>query len=334
MFRHGLSLRIRRSGNRYVQTLKRAPVHGQPFVRGEWEASIGGAAPDLALLPISEIGSPLDEIASDALDPIFETKVRRRTQRLEFLGAVVEVAYDQGTIEAGERREPLNEVELEVKGGNPRVLFDLGIELLEDCAAEDRHSERGYDLAFDMEPKATRATTPAITAERTCRRYRRRTPWHLPASSSGEPGGGRGWAGPRGRPSDAGRAAPPANRIGTPAPRVGIADNSGVGCRSKMAFDAARRTARLGCLCYRDAGRARRAPQAGYRRFRRPASRRRASPLDRLCRTAEMRLPVPATTGFNCRCAAGSSPEAGETSWQAIRLRSFWNRLRHLPPGS
>ena len=86
LFRHGLSLRIRRSGNRYVQTLKRAPVHGQPFVRGEWEASVDGAAPDLASLPISEIGSPLDAISADALEPIFETKVRRRTQRLEFPG--------------------------------------------------------------------------------------------------------------------------------------------------------------------------------------------------------------------------------------------------------
>lgn len=170
LFRHGLSLRIRRSGNRYVQTVKRAPAHGQPFVRGEWESSMDGAAPDLALLPISEIGSPLDQIASDALDPIFETKVRRQTQRLEFLGAVVEVAYDQGTIEAGERREPLNEVELEVKAGNPRVLFDLGIELLEIAPLRigtQSKADRGYDLAFDLVPKPTRAATPAITAEHT-----------------------------------------------------------------------------------------------------------------------------------------------------------------------
>ncbi len=78
LFRHGLSLRIRRSGNRYVQTLKRAPVHGQPFVRGEWEVLVDGAAPDLASLPISEIGGPLGAISADALDPIFETKVRLR----------------------------------------------------------------------------------------------------------------------------------------------------------------------------------------------------------------------------------------------------------------
>jgi triphosphatase len=170
LFRHGLSLRIRRSGNRYIQTLKRAPVHGQPFVRGEWEASVDGAAPDLASLPISEIGSLLDAISADALDPIFETKVRRRTQQLEFLGAVVEVAYDEGSIEAGERSEPLNEVELEVKAGNPRVLFDLGIELLDIAPLRigtQSKADRGYDLAFDLAPRTTKATTPAITAEHT-----------------------------------------------------------------------------------------------------------------------------------------------------------------------
>jgi triphosphatase len=142
LFRHDLSLRIRRSGNRYVQTVKRAPVHGQPFARGEWEASVNGAAPDLASLPISEIGSLLDAISADALDSIFETQVRRRTQRLEFLGAVVEVAYDQGSIEAGERREPLNEVELEVNR-KPTGAFRPRHRVARDCAAQDRHAEQG-----------------------------------------------------------------------------------------------------------------------------------------------------------------------------------------------
>src|SRR5208283_5892250 len=52
LFRHGLSLRVRRNGRRFVQTLKRAPVHGQPFVRGEWEAPVNSVTPDLAMLPV------------------------------------------------------------------------------------------------------------------------------------------------------------------------------------------------------------------------------------------------------------------------------------------
>src|SRR5690348_4101795 len=33
LFSHGMSLRVRRHGNRYVQTLKRRPSPGQPFAR-------------------------------------------------------------------------------------------------------------------------------------------------------------------------------------------------------------------------------------------------------------------------------------------------------------
>jgi inorganic triphosphatase YgiF len=170
LFSHGLSLRVRRNGNRYVQTLKRAPAHGRPFVRGEWETSISGDTPDLASLPVSEIGSPLDSLAPDALHPIFVTKVRRRTQRLEFPEAIVEVAFDEGTIEAGEQREPLTEIELEVKAGDPRILYDLGIRLLEVAPLRigtQSKSDRGYDLAFGLAPQATKATAPAIATEHT-----------------------------------------------------------------------------------------------------------------------------------------------------------------------
>ncbi len=170
LFSHGMSLRIRRSGGGYVQTLKRAPVNGHPFVRGEWETSVDGPMPNLASLPVSEIGDPLDKVPAGALDPIFATKVRRRTQRLELARAVVEVAFDEGSIEAGERCEPLTEVEIEVKVGDPRVLYDLGIELLEIAPLRigtQSKADRGYCLAFGLEPTATKATAPAITSEHT-----------------------------------------------------------------------------------------------------------------------------------------------------------------------
>jgi triphosphatase len=167
---HGLSLRVRRSGEGYVQTLKRGPVHRRPFTRGEWETPVAGLAPDLALLPVSEIGAPLDRLAARTLDPIFVTKVQRRTQCLDLPGAVVEVAFDEGSIEAGERCEPLTEIELEVKAGDPRVLYNLGIELLEIAPLRigtQSKADRGYGLAFGLTTKATKATAPAITTEHT-----------------------------------------------------------------------------------------------------------------------------------------------------------------------
>ena len=170
LFSHGFSLRVRRNGNRYVQTLKRDPVDGRPFVRAEWEASVNGIVPDLTLLPTSTIGTPLAGLSLSVLTPIFTTKVRRRTQQLDLPGAVVEVAFDEGSIEAGDRSEPLTEIELEVKAGEARVLYDLGIELLETAPLRigtRSKSDRGYGLAFGTAPSATKASVPNITSEHT-----------------------------------------------------------------------------------------------------------------------------------------------------------------------
>jgi len=167
---HGLSLRVRRSDSGYVQTVKRRPVQGRPFARGEWESPVRGSAPDLALLPVSEIGAPLDKLSASTLGPIFATKVLRRTQRLELPGSIVEVAFDEGFLEAGERREPLTEIELEVKAGDARVMYDLGIELLDSARLRigtQSKADRGYGLAFGLAPMATKATAPVITADHT-----------------------------------------------------------------------------------------------------------------------------------------------------------------------
>jgi inorganic triphosphatase YgiF len=100
-------------------------------VRSEWETSVDSVTPDLALLPVSEIGAPLNALIPGALDLIFATKIHRRTQQLELNGSVIEIAFDEGSIEAGERRAPLAEIELEVKAGDASVLHDLGMQLLE-----------------------------------------------------------------------------------------------------------------------------------------------------------------------------------------------------------
>jgi triphosphatase len=165
---HGVTLRVRRDGKKYFQTVKRAPIDGQPFSRPEWECLVNGAGPDLAQLPVSEIGAPLNGLSPDALAPVFTTSVRRRTQRLDVGGTIVEVAFDEGSITAGDRSEALNELELEVKAGDKRVLYDLGLELLETAPLRigvRSKSERGYELALGVAPKATKATPPLITTE-------------------------------------------------------------------------------------------------------------------------------------------------------------------------
>src|SRR5258705_10265559 len=168
LFRHGMSLRVRRSGQRFIQTLKLLPNIGQPLARRQWEAPVDGVTPDLARLPADEVGDPVTTLTNDALVPVFATKVRRHARQLDLPDASVEIAFDEGTIEAGARQEVLSEIELELKSGNAGVLFDLGTQLLD--AAPLRigtrsKAERGYALAFDVVQPAAKAELFGITAE-------------------------------------------------------------------------------------------------------------------------------------------------------------------------
>jgi inorganic triphosphatase YgiF len=167
LFGHGLSLRVRRAGTRYVQTLKRAPTEAQPFARGQWESPVDGGVPDLGRLPLAEADLLPDMLDPAALAPIFVTRFRRRTQRLLRSGSVIEIAFDEGSIEAGDRSEPLTEIEIELKSGESRVLYDLGQELLEIAPLRlgtRSKSDRGYALAFALAPHAIKASVPAISA--------------------------------------------------------------------------------------------------------------------------------------------------------------------------
>ena len=167
LFQHGMSLRVRHSGKHFIQTLKLLPNIGQPLTRRQWEAPVDQITPDLARLP-AEVGDPVATLTNDALVPVFTTKVRRHARQLDLPDASVEVAFDEGTIEAGARQEVLSEIELELKSGNAGVLFDLGTQLLDVAPLQlgtRSKAERGYALAFDVVQPAAKAELVSITAE-------------------------------------------------------------------------------------------------------------------------------------------------------------------------
>ena len=113
LFQRGMSLRVRRSGKHFIQTLKLVPDIGRPLARRQWETPVDSIIPDLARLPATEIGDPVTTLACDALVPVFATKVRRHARQLDLPDASVEIVFDEGTIEAGTRQEVLSEIELE-----------------------------------------------------------------------------------------------------------------------------------------------------------------------------------------------------------------------------
>src|SRR5262245_10290403 len=160
------SLRVRRNGTRYVQTLKIARADRAPFTRQEWETAVDSPAPDLTRLP-AEINAVL-ALAADELAPVFATRIRRRAQRLTFGGAELDIAFDEGTVEVGEQREPLTEIELELKAGDIGALFDVGIQLIDVAPVRIgtlSKADRGYALAFDAVPQVTKAERSSIGPE-------------------------------------------------------------------------------------------------------------------------------------------------------------------------
>jgi len=145
-----VALRVRRAGRSWIETLK---SEISPLARGEWEALVPRGALDLARLPLAEIESALGfELASlaERLEPRFTTRFLRRSANVEFDGALIEVALDRGELVAGRRREPIRELELELKRGAPHLLARYAkslVEPLELALSFESKAERGYRLA-------------------------------------------------------------------------------------------------------------------------------------------------------------------------------------------
>jgi inorganic triphosphatase YgiF len=154
LWRNGLSLRVRQSGARFVQTVK-AQRSDDPLRRGEWEASVPGLAPDLMLaMPFipDELRAKLE---SDPLDAVFVTDIRRHQRLVDMPSGTVEIAFDHGVLTAGEQTLPVSEIELELKGGSTVAIYELALRLAEHGPLRPSvrsKSARGYDLAAGTPP--------------------------------------------------------------------------------------------------------------------------------------------------------------------------------------
>lgn len=164
-----LSLRVRRNGKRFIQTLKGSPAGGA-LTRNEWEVEITGIAPDLSVFSAEEPVALLDGIKQEDLSPIFTTIVRRHTVLVEAAGSRVEIAFDRGAINAGPHQLQLSEVELELKEGRPAVLYRLGLELANIAPLQlgtRSKSTRGYALVSKTRTNPTKASASTVLANDT-----------------------------------------------------------------------------------------------------------------------------------------------------------------------
>ncbi len=131
----GVSLRLRKRAGRWEQTVK-APGPSA-FERleetvprpGRWGPD--GPAVDLSLHAGTRAGRVLADAlrgeggGTASLVPVSTTRVRRSSVELEVGDARVELAFDRGTVVAGDRVEAICEVEYELKSGDPVALVTL-----------------------------------------------------------------------------------------------------------------------------------------------------------------------------------------------------------------
>ncbi|MEW5790247.1 MAG: CHAD domain-containing protein [Pseudomonadota bacterium] len=130
-----LAYRIRREGARWVATIKAdGSSFGGLHQRPEWNVAVAEPTPDLAPFLATPIGPTLREAVSDApLVELFRTRFERTMLDLHTpTGDAIEFAADRGEILAGEAREAILELELELKAGEPGALLRLGARLARD----------------------------------------------------------------------------------------------------------------------------------------------------------------------------------------------------------
>ncbi len=204
LHREGLSFRVRKQGSEFVQTLKAEnPAQADILARKEWEDQIPSKRP---VFNAPKTGKRLpDTVLDEELHPVFTTTVTRTVIEISpESSARIEVAIDEGEIRTskGDAVAPISEIELELKKGDPRMLFDVALQLLEAAPIriETRSkAERGYRLLGPdgLMPQAVRvgpvALDPAMSVEAALERIGRRCLTHLLANEqaalTGEPEG-------------------------------------------------------------------------------------------------------------------------------------------------
>ena len=166
----GVALRLRRAGDRWLQTVKGAGKNAAGLHRrAEFEWRLAAPRLDRAKLA----GTPWRKLfeGKGAYRRVFATEVRRSEQPLAFAdGTRATLCLDVGEIRAGRRRTPVSEIEVELKTGDPSRLFELASALAADLPVRIEHASkaaRGYALANQSLPEPRRARDVELPADAT-----------------------------------------------------------------------------------------------------------------------------------------------------------------------
>lgn len=162
--RQKTALRIRKMGDRFIQTLKtRGEFVDGAHRRQEWEWPLIGTKLKMGLLADTPVGQSVN-LAE--LKPVFETNFERRVVMIEQGASLIEVAIDSGQIKAGGQSRPLNEIEFELKAGDASALLTWARRLAEEVPVFLNlvsKAEQGYYLAGLYQPNVGAGAGSEVT---------------------------------------------------------------------------------------------------------------------------------------------------------------------------
>jgi triphosphatase len=168
LHRCGASLRVRTMGDHHGQTLKISGSNRAGlYQREEFETALDGDEPDPSALQAqmskdSDVGKLMrnSEVVG-RLEPVFVTRVERSVSLLRLpQGDEIELALDEGVVEAGGATAPIDEVEIELKRGEPEHLYQFALDLLNSVPMRIGHfskDDRGYELVVQEHNEPVRA---------------------------------------------------------------------------------------------------------------------------------------------------------------------------------
>ena len=161
----GFTLRVRHSGDGFVQTVKPASEAAGLVSRAEYEAPVESIAPD----PEALADTPLAALAAagelDAMVPTMRSEMDRTVWRVEVGGSLIQLDFDQGEIEAGGRSQRFTELELELVSGEPSCLFFAAKQIADQVPVRlgvMTKAERGARLASGAHKKIVKAANVAV----------------------------------------------------------------------------------------------------------------------------------------------------------------------------
>jgi triphosphatase len=140
---------LRCISGRWIQTIKgKGSVQSGLHQRMEIETNVASNQFDFSNIANTALSSTFNDELLNALEPIFTTEVQRTEWLLNFdNGDQIELALDVGELIVGEEREPICEIELELKQGHAGRLFEFALTLQQNIPLSIENvskAQRGY----------------------------------------------------------------------------------------------------------------------------------------------------------------------------------------------